>query len=458
MTTIRRLTGWILLGMILLPVVVLVVWTLRLSASSVPERFTWAGGETVLALRLVGPTKEDRSVRVLRSDGVVDTLSGWELAVPDTAVWMVWRDDAPPLLGRLVGVVVAPGDTLRGKEAATALSEMPDPLAEDERRLVSLARGASQAGDSVEAADRLRLFRSHHSRVAALLESPGTGVFGVPVVRIRHVEEFAGGWTGALSRSISRLWFQIRSSPDLGSGGGLRSAVVASSLVVMLAGLLGGIPALLLAVYLADQLEPGPAVRWLRWASEGLSGVPGVVWGAVCAALLASQGNSLLAIFGGSFTVVGGVFWAGLTLGILSAPVTFSRAMDAIDRVPRSSREIARSCGASRYQVLFYVVLPACKRGLRGAWLSGLARAGGETAPLLLVGAAGGLGTSWDLSSPVPALTGDFLHLGAMAYLLPWPTVEADLGHPLAFLALTLVAAGCLALEWGALWSEDAPR
>ncbi|QQS05003.1 MAG: ABC transporter permease subunit [Fibrobacterota bacterium] len=454
----RYWSGWLLLGLIPLPVLVLLAWTARLSVVPTPEKFTWSSGESMLAMRLPGDSAADaRRIRVLRSDGSPCWIGDWTNAVPQPDAWLVWRDDAAPVMGRLLGVVVAFGDTLRGANARKALLEMPDRIAEDEHRLERTRRDLSDPR-GVEAEQRLQQFRTHQTHVVAVLDGSGTGTFSVPLVRIRHAESFGGGWTGDLTRSVSRLWFQIRSSPDTGSGGGIKGALLATGLVVLLAGLLGGIPALLLAVYFADQIDPGPAARWLRWASEGLSGVPGVVWGCVCAALLVSQGISFLAVFGWSFSVTGGVLWAGLTLGILSAPITFSRAMDAIDRVPRSSREIARSCGASRHQVLFLVVLPACKRGLTGAWLSGLARAGGETAPLLLVGAAGGLGASWHVGSGLPVWSGEFLHLGAMAYALPWPAVEAQFGHPLAFLSLSLVALGCMALEWGALHAEGSPR
>lgn len=454
-TGVRRWPGAMLVGIILLPVLVLFAWTVRLAVLPTPEVFRLSSGDSLLGLCLPADSHAVwKQHQVLVGDGSVRRLEAFRSASAVPEAWLLWRDDAAMTLGRLAGVVVASGDTLRGEAARNALLEMPERISDDEHRLVQELRQSSNTTDSAGAALRLHLFGVHQSRVLALMDAEGVGRIEVPLVRIRHAERFDDGFWASAGRVSSRLAFQIRASPDLGSGGGLWSALVATTLVVFLAGLLGGIPALFLAVHLADQLDPGPGARWLRRAAEALSGVPGVVWGTVCAALLAS---AWAWDFGGmrvSSAPLGGVFWAGLTLGILSAPVTFSRAMHAVDRVPRTSREIARSCGASRYQVLFMVVLPACRRELFGAWLSGLARASGETAPLLLVGAAGGLGASWHLGTSLPALTGEFLHLGAMACSPPWPTVEAQMGHPLAFLALSLVAVGCMALEWAALHAE----
>lgn len=459
MKDLRRWCGTILLGVILLPVLALFAGTLRLAFLPTPQVYRLSSGDLLLGLGLpTHPLGVRDPDRVLVGDGSVRRLSGHPLARAAGDAWLLWRDDTSMTLGRLGGVVVAAGDTLRGEAAREALLEMPGRISEDEHRLVERLRGATNPADSAEAASRLQRFGLHQSRVLALMDAEGVGRIEVPLVRIRHAERFDDGIWASARRAFSRLAFQIASSPDLGSGGGLWPALASTVLVVLLAGLLGGIPALFLAVHLADQLDPGPGARGLRRAAEALSGVPGVVWGSICAAILVSAKATGIGAMHGVWTPAGGVFWAGLTLGILSAPVTFSRSMDAVDRVPRASREIARSCGASRYQVLFFVVLPACRRELFGAWLSGLARAAGETAPLLLVGAGGGLAASWHIVDRFPALTGGFLHLGAMACEPPWPEVESQLGHPLAFLALSLVAVGCMALEWLAQRAERAPE
>jgi len=101
------------------------------------------------------------------------------------------------------------------------------------------------------------------------------------------------------------------------------------------------------------------------------------------------------------------------------------------------------------WQVLRWIILPASARGLAGAWFSGLARAAGETAPLIMVGAARALGG--DVLDPMlrwPSLSGGFLHLGVLACDPPWPPLEAELGHPLAFLSLSVLALLCLGLEF----------
>jgi len=444
--------GRILAFVLPLPALLLAVFTLRANHVASPAIFVDPAGDSILALPLAPAPGDTGGIgRFLDADGLPVRIAQRAVAVPAPSTWILWRDDAPLSMGRLSGVLVDAGDTLRGERAREALRRMPAPLSRDEHRLVERLRTARDRRDSALALDALERFLSRQRTVVALLQAPGRAIHEVPLVRIRHVEVFEGGWADGVMASARRLWFRMVSTADAGSGGGLWGALVATALVVLLAGAMGGVPSLFLAVHLADQIDPGPAVRWLRWASEGISGVPGVVWGCVGAAGLAYFGDSSWGHEAMGMVPGKGILWAGLALGVLSAPITFTRAMDAIDRVPRSSREIARSCGATRHQVLLWVVIPACRRGLVGAWFAGLARAAGETAPLLLVGAVGSIEIGWHQAGSMPSLSGEFLHLGAMAYEQPWPSVQAHLGHPLAYLALALVAAGCLALEWAAL-------
>ena len=75
----------------------------------------------------------------------------------------------------------------------------------------------------------------------------------------------------------------------------------------------------------------------------------------------------------------------GLVLALMSAPIMVSLAEDALKAVPDSYREAAVALGASRWQVVYKVLLPAAKNGILAAVLLGVGRAIGETMAVLMV-------------------------------------------------------------------------
>jgi ABC-type phosphate transport system permease subunit len=443
----------LLVCVLLLPLALLLSRTARTLWPSSPRTLGLADGSSIVAVPLPRDLleKRDKSLRVLSFDGTVEKIDRPVSEGPAPGAWVVRREDGPPLVGPLLGVVSDAGDTLRGKSAREALLEMPSRLRSDRDKIAREVRTASNRTEFSRAMERWRLFDASDRGVVAVFRGPGGAVAGARLSSIQEATGTPDGWIDGIRLCGSRLAGLLRQSPDSWGGGGLRPVLSGTLLLILLSGLFGGVPALVAAVRLADRSEPGRRALWVRRSSEWFSAVPGVVWGTIGAGVLVGAlGVRLDRFFGdGVRWGSGGILWGAVTLGTLSAPTTLAKAMAAIDRVPRSWREIARSCGATRWQVLRLVVLPSCARGLAGAWFSGLARAAGETAPLLLVGAARALGgDALDATLRGPSLSGGFLHLGVLACDPPWPPLEAELGHPLAFLSLSVLACWCVGLEW----------
>ena len=447
----------LLVVLLALPLLVLVGNTAKLLWPLSPNLVRMEDGSEILAVPLPRDHLEldGGRMRVLLADGSVRVLPAMPVGiVVDTLAWVVRRDDGPLLLGRLRGVVSDEGDTVAGSAARSALEKMPAQLRTDRNRLVRLVRGAGESGEFSDAMRRWTLFEAEDRRIEALFSDLDGSVRAVRLSSVREVSRAPSGVLDGIWQCSARLGSSLSRSPDAWDGGGLRPVVAGTLALILLSGLVGGLPALLAALQLADRGDPGWRARWVRRFSEWFAAVPGVVWGTIGAGLLvAGLGARIDRILSdGVRWGGGGMLWGAMTLGALSAPVTLARALSALDRVPRASREIARSCGATRWQVLRRITLPSSARGLAGAWFSGLARAAGETAPLLMVGAARALGG--DVLDPTvrwPSLSGGFLHLGVLACDPPWPPLEAELGHPLAFLSLSLLALLCLALEFVAV-------
>lgn len=130
-------------------------------------------------------------------------------------------------------------------------------------------------------------------------------------------------------------------------------------------------------VYMNEYAKPGRFTRLLRITIANLAGVPSIVFGILG-----------LAIFVRAFGL-GHILLAGaLTLAILSLPVIIVATEEALKAVPKTMREAAYGLGATKWQVTKDHVLPYATPGIVTGAILALARAVGETAPLILVGGA----------------------------------------------------------------------
>ncbi len=132
------------------------------------------------------------------------------------------------------------------------------------------------------------------------------------------------------------------------------------------------------AIYIAE-FATGKTRETLKVTVELLAAIPSVVWGFIGLTIM----NPLIIDL---FNVPIGltVLNAGIILGLMAAPIMTSIAEDALKAVPDRYREAAEAMGATRWQVIFKVVLPAAKNGLLGAVLLGVGRGFGETMAVLM--------------------------------------------------------------------------
>ncbi len=180
----------------------------------------------------------------------------------------------------------------------------------------------------------------------------------------------ANGW-----RAIT--WTFLTQSPmDSMTKGGILPCIVgtlALSVGAMVVALPIGVAS---AVYLSEYARPGKMLRVIRLSINNLAGVPSVVFG----------------LFGLAFFVVvlkmGVSILAGaLTLGAMSLPVIIGSTEEALKSVPDTYREASLGLGATRWQTIYRVVLPAAMPGILTGTILGVSRAAGETAPIMFTGA-----------------------------------------------------------------------
>lgn len=132
------------------------------------------------------------------------------------------------------------------------------------------------------------------------------------------------------------------------------------------------------AIFIAE-FARGRTREILKILVELLAAIPSVVWGFIGLSIL----NRLI-IYLFDVPVGLNVLNAGLILGLMAAPIMTTLAEDALKAVPDGYREAAEAMGATRWQVIFRVVLPAGRNGLVAAVLLGVGRGFGETMAVLM--------------------------------------------------------------------------
>ena len=156
-------------------------------------------------------------------------------------------------------------------------------------------------------------------------------------------------------------------------------ALVAGTASVTGLAMLIAIPFSLGAAIFIAEFATGKTREFLKVTVEMLAAIPSVVWGFIGLVMM----NPLIIK---TFNVPVGlnVLNAGVILGLMAAPIMTSIAEDALKAVPDRYREAAEAMGATRWQVIYKVVLPAAKNGLLGAVLLGVGRGFGETMAVLM--------------------------------------------------------------------------
>lgn len=233
-----------------------------------------------------------------------------------------------------------------------------------DRQTISLDSLRARRGD--DAAGRLFLTLITGAVLLAFLM---VGAVGVDVV--------AESWD-LLS---NRLWGFLTSpsSADAGRAGvsqGIRGSILIAGIVILTFPI--GIGA---AIYLEEYANDTWVARLIQVTVRNLAGVPSIVYGLLGLAVFV---NGLQGITGGRSVIA-----AGLAIAVLVLPIVIITSAEAIRAVPAPLREGAYGLGATQWEVIQSQVLPAAMPGILTGTVLGIARALGEAAPLLVIGAVG---------------------------------------------------------------------
>lgn len=159
--------------------------------------------------------------------------------------------------------------------------------------------------------------------------------------------------------------------------GGIMPAIV-GTLYLVIGTVIFALPlGVLSAIYLTEYARQGKLTRLIRLAIVNLAGVPSVVYGLF--------GLGLFVLF---LKLKASILSGSLTLALLILPVVITASEEALRTIPASFREASLALGATRWQTTWRVVLPNAMPGIITGLILGIARAAGETAPILFTVAA----------------------------------------------------------------------
>ncbi|ENM5907282.1 phosphate ABC transporter permease PstA [Vibrio mimicus] len=250
-----------------------------------------------------------------------------------------------------------------------------------------------------------------------------------------------------------QAWRFLSESPrESNSEGGVFPAIFGTVFLVIIMSIIVMPLGVVAAIYLHEYAKEGAFTRMIRVAVINLAGVPSIVYGVFGLGFFvytigASVDNLFYAerlptpTFG-----TPGLLWSALTLAVLTLPVVIVATEEGLSRIPNSVRHGSLALGATQFETIWRIVLPMASPAIITGLILAIARAAGEVAPLMLVGAVK-LASSLPVDGEFPFihLERKFMHLGFHIYDIGFQTNNIEAARPLvyatSFLLVTVIVA-----------------
>ncbi len=272
---------------------------------------------------------------------------------------------------------------------------------------------------------------------------------------VRYLRPNAMGWWSSTVLYFSRVWEFVSGTPrESNTEGGIFPAIFGTVMMVFLMSFAVAPFGVLAALYLREYAKDGPLVRAVRIAVNNLAGVPSIVFGVFGLGFF-------VYLIGGTIDQMfypeslptptfgtGGMLWASLTLALLTVPVVIVAAEEGLAAVPRIVREGSLALGATKFETIWRVVLPAAGPGILTGMILAMARAAGEVAPLMIVGMVK-LAPSLPIDGNFPYvhLERKFMHLGFHVYDVGFQSPNVEAAQPLVFATALLLVGVVIAMN-----------
>ena len=251
-----------------------------------------------------------------------------------------------------------------------------------------------------------------------------------------------------MGQYVERLWEFLSDNPrEANTEGGIFPAIFGTVTMVFIMSIIVTPFGILAAIYLREYAKQGLLTRVIRISVYNLAGVPSIVYGVFGLGFFVYfLGGSLDRLFYEAALPTPtfgtpGLFWASLTLALLTLPIVIVSTEEGLARIPSTIRQGSLALGATKAETLWKVIVPLATPAMMTGLILAIARAAGEVAPLMLVGVVK-LAPSLpiDGSFPFVHLERKIMHLGFHIYDVGFQSSNAEAARPLVYAtALILV-------------------
>lgn len=247
---------------------------------------------------------------------------------------------------------------------------------------------------------------------------------------------------------FSRLWEFVSDDPrEANTEGGIFPAIFGTVTMVFVMSIIVTPFGILAAIYLREYANQGLMTRIVRISVYNLAGVPSIVYGVFGLGFFVYfvGGNIDEMFYETSLPAptfgTPGLFWASLTLALLTLPIVIVSTEEGLARIPSTIRQGSLALGATKSETLWKVIVPLATPAMMTGLILAIARAAGEVAPLMLVGVVK-LAPALPIDGTFPYihLERKIMHLGFHIYDVGFQSPNVEAARPLVYAtALVLI-------------------
>jgi phosphate transport system permease protein len=246
---------------------------------------------------------------------------------------------------------------------------------------------------------------------------------------------------------LGKVWEFVSDDPrESNTEGGVFPAIFGTVMMVMIMSLAVTPLGVIAAFYLREYAKQGSFVSAVRIAVNNLAGVPSIVFGVFGVGFFVYfVGGSIDRLFFPEALPTptfgtGGIFWASLTLALLTVPVVIVATEEGLAAIPGGMREASLALGATKFETTLRVVLPSVMPSILTGLILAMARAAGEVAPLMITGVVK-LAPALPIDGFWPFLHPErkFMHLGFHIYDVGFQSPNVDAAQPMVFTTAMLL-------------------
>jgi phosphate transport system permease protein len=254
---------------------------------------------------------------------------------------------------------------------------------------------------------------------------------------------------------IKHFWEFMSDEPrEANTEGGIFPAIFGTVTMVIVMSIIVTPFGVLAAIYLREYAKQGLMLKIIRISVYNLAGVPSIVYGVFGLGFFVyTLGGNLDELFYAESLPsptfgTPGLFWASLTLALLTLPIVIVSTEEGLSRIPSTIRQGSLALGATKSETLWNVVVPLATPAMMTGLILAIARAAGEVAPLMLVGVVK-LAPSLPIDGTYPYLHLDqkIMHLGFHIYDVGFQSPNVEAARPLVYATSLILVLLIIALN-----------